>query len=397
MPEIKLKEQTETIFSLKELDEGVAIEICNKYNDKIGVQFPTPICPFYTLRPGGFIGHISLSDDTIIHIEPKVPISNIFLMLEYAYDLKSFQLLEGTVELNDIEQLYEILASILAKMVLDRYRKGLYRDYVKREDSLPYLKGRLLINQTIKASNRGSINLECEYCENTSDVIDNRILAWTLYRIPRLNIQREEVRKQLRQSYRAVSSSVEVSKMNPEDCVNRFYHRLNEDYQPMHALCRFFLEQCGPLTSDGDHEFIPFILNMNILFESFVAKWLEEHLPDDIKIKAQYTDNLSPDGVFSIRIDLVLMDLATGKVLAVLDTKYKNAQKPTIQDISQTVLYAVHMNTTQAFLIYPSDQTDLYTLPIKSVRVTCLRFDISKNLEEAGQIFLNDLLQKLER
>ena len=152
MPEIKLKEQSERVFNLKELDEKVAIEISENYHDKITVQFPTPIYQNYTLRPGGFIGHISLSDDTIIHIEPKVPISNIFLMLEYAYDLKSFQLLERTVKLNDIEQLYEILASILAKRVLERYRKGLYRDYVKREESLPYLKGRLLINQTIKAS-----------------------------------------------------------------------------------------------------------------------------------------------------------------------------------------------------------------------------------------------------
>lgn len=396
MQEIILEEESNTIKDRNELDERIAIEICNRYNSYIDVQFPTPVNPYYVLRPGGYIGHISITEDTVIHIEPRVPINNIFLMLEYAYNLKSFHFLEGIVELNQINELYEALASVLAKKVLDRYRKGLFRDYVKREESLPYLKGRLLINQTIRATNRGSVNLECEYSENTADVIDNKILAWTLYRVSLFNIQREDVRKQLRQAYRALSGSVEISSISPQDCINRLYHRLNEDYEPMHALCRFFLEQCGPLSNGGDHDFIPFILSMPHLFELFVAKWLEKHLPDDIKIKAQYYTNLDEHGMFSVKIDLVLIDLMSGQTLAVLDTKYKTTERPSITDISQVVLYAIHMNTRKAFLIYPSNVTEIYTIPIKSVSVNCLRFDISKNPEEAGQIFLCNLLQKLK-
>ena len=52
---------------------------------------------------------------------------------------------------------------------------------------------------------------------------------------------------------------------------DRLYHRLNQDYQPMHGLCRFFLEHSGPTHQDGDSAMIPFVVHMPALFEKFVA------------------------------------------------------------------------------------------------------------------------------
>jgi len=72
------------------------------------------------------VGHIPVGDDLLVRILPKVPISNLFGMLEVAYNLRSFRILDGEIGIESIEDLYERIVSILARRVLDRARKGLY-------------------------------------------------------------------------------------------------------------------------------------------------------------------------------------------------------------------------------------------------------------------------------
>ena len=67
----------------------------------------------------------------------------------------------------------------------------------------------------------------------------------------------------------------------------------------------------------------------------------------------QYHASLDESGTFSFRIDLVLRDVSSDRVLAVLDTKYKRNHDPEESDIQQIVAYSVRMNTKNAFLIYP--------------------------------------------
>jgi 5-methylcytosine-specific restriction enzyme subunit McrC len=226
--------------------------------------------------------------------------------------------------------------------------------------------------------------------------MDNRILAWTLYRIPRLDLHRDDVRRQVSRAYRSILGEVNIDSISPQDCINRFYHRLNEDYQPMHALCRFFLEHCGPMTSNGNHEFIPFVLYMPNLFESFVAEWLRANLPPDISLKSQYWVDLDNENKLSFRIDLVLVESSSDRVLAVLDTKYKRSDKPSQPDIAQIISYAVKMDTKKAFLVYPSYETNTFKFNVKDIMISSLIFDISKDPDEAGQKFLNELKERLK-
>jgi 5-methylcytosine-specific restriction enzyme subunit McrC len=48
----------------------------------------------YGLRSRGWVGQIPIGDDLLVRISPKVPIDNLFRMLEVAYNLRSFR---GTV------------------------------------------------------------------------------------------------------------------------------------------------------------------------------------------------------------------------------------------------------------------------------------------------------------
>jgi len=356
----------------------------------------------YVLRSKGYVGQIPLGDDLLLRINPKVQITNLFRMLEYAYQLKSFNFLEGSIEVESIEDIFERLASILAKRVLNRGRKGLYQGYVREEEPLPYLRGRVLVMPSVRQALRGSVHLECEYEEHTPDLEDNRILAWTLYQLPRFRIQRDEVRKQVRQAYRVLSRVVGVTDINSKNCINRFYHRLNEDYKPMHGLCRFFLEHCGPGLKAGKFNFIPFTLHMPSLFESFVAAWLEKNLEEEEKehtlpgmhIKPTHIVYLDDNQKFVFKIDLLLKD-THNKILAVMDTKYKRGMEPEIADIQQIVAYATSMKTRNAFLIFPSNITNKISLSVGEIKVKSLCFDLDKNPDDAGKLFLKQLRDSL--
>ena len=398
MQTITLNEEEDLALTRDALPEHLILSLCRSHKEQISVDFPNPMNNYcYVLRSKGYVGQIPLSNDVIIKILPKVHVSNIFRMLEYTYKLKSFQLLKGITEVESLEDLFERLVSILAKRVLDRARKGLYRSYVREEECSHYQRGRILLIPTLRRMQRASLGLECEYEEHTEDLIDNQILIWTLFQLPRFGLKREDVRRIVRQAYHTLASSVSINHIEPQDCLHRFYHRLNDDYKPMHGLCRFFLEHSGPGLEKGSHNFIPFLVNMPRLFEAFIAELLKADPPGMTYVKPQYEAHLDPNGVFSFRIDLVLNDLANDLTLAVLDTKYKRESRPVEEDIKDIVAYAVRMDTTRGFLVYPSHNTESVSLKVGNIRIRTLGFDIGRDPNEEYNLFIEEIRASLSK
>lgn len=389
---ISIEEEVNNAFKKGELDEKTAIIIDKVYGKQINVDFPTPKNNYcFILRSRGTIGWIPISRKIILRIHPKISIGNLFKMLEFVYNLPSFKILDGHIQVESVEDLIENLAAILAKNVLDRIRKGLYLDYLREEQELPFVRGRIKIIPTLLNIIQGSLKFECMYGHHTADLEDNQILVWTLYVISRLELQREDVRYLVRHAYRMLAGAVTVKKIDTIKCLKRVYHRLNSDYRPMHGLCWFFLEHCGPGLEIGPHDFIPFLLNMPSLFEAFVAKWIQVNLPRGLWLDIQYKKPIDELGTLTFQIDLVLVDVQTNQVLAVLDTKYKRTEKPERADIHQIVTYAESLRTQNAILIYPSTITQERSFPVGKIKVRTLVFDIDLEPEETGKLFIEKL------
>jgi 5-methylcytosine-specific restriction enzyme subunit McrC len=75
----------------------------------------------------------------------------------------------------------------------------------------------------------------------------------------------------------------------------------------MHALCRSFLEHLGPGHESGDHEMMPFLVKMDRLFELFVVRWLEKHLPSGFLIQSQEQMLMDANHDIKFKIDLSYM------------------------------------------------------------------------------------------
>jgi 5-methylcytosine-specific restriction enzyme subunit McrC len=390
---IQLTEYEVQYFQPDEIPHEAGIKLYDKYRTQIDVQLPNPNyrkLNRWCLKAKGWVGYIPLTSEIVIQINPKIPIKNLFGMLEYAYNLKSFHFLEGQIGCESLEGFYNNLAHVLAQKILERCRKGLYRKYIPKQAQLTYVRGKLNVQQIIRKP--WEVKLQCSYEEHTADIPENQILAWTLYIIGHSGFCSEKVSAIVRKAYHTLQGLVTLQTYKAEDCLHRQYNRLNEDYQLLHSLCRFFLENTTPSHENGKNATLPFLVNMARLYELFVAEWLKLNLPSNLTLKYQEIINIGKNIYF--KTDLILYDNVTFTPKYIIDTKYKASDSLSTQDINQVLAYSASKNCQEAILLYPTALTH----PLKdligdsNIRVRTLTFALDDNLDVAGQTFLKELL-----
>ncbi|MGD1910893.1 MAG: McrC family protein [Rivularia sp. (in: cyanobacteria)] len=386
---IELTEYRKKVLQTNEIDESVGIELYQKYKKQLDIEFPNYKTDYqWQIKAKGWVGYIPLRNELALKINPKVPIKNLFFMLEYAYNLKSFNFLIGLMNCDSLQGFYNNLADILAQLIFKRLRKGLYSSYLSKTQQLPYVRGRLDILETIEKP--WNLKLKCHYQEQTANIKDNQILLWTLFIISRNNSCSEKVSTIIRKAYHTLQPLITLKYFSPSDYIKLKYNRLNEDYRLLHYLCRFFLENTTPVNQDGNYKMLPFLVNMASLYELFIAEWLKLNLPTNLIIKYQERVNITKH--LNFQIDLLLYDISTAKPRYILDTKYKTPHSPSADDVAQVVAYAVSKNCSEVILIYPSALTHPLDELVGNIRVRSLTFFLDNNLEEAGKRFLKQLL-----
>lgn len=387
---VELVEHTPRLLDAAELPEAAGEALWHHYGAQVDVEFPSPrTAGRWRLTPKGWVGFIPLSPDLGIALRPKVGVRSVFGMLEHAYGLPSFRTLAGVHACTSLEELYERIASILGQRVRERVRRGLLHAYETADDRLPYVRGRLDVRRL--AATPWEARVPCTFEERTADVADNRLLIWALHLATRSGLCGERSSGHVRDAHRALHHAVTVVEQAPSDYLGRRYDRLNDDYAPMHALARFIVEHAGPRHAHGEHTMVPFILDMNRLFEAFVAAWLPAHLPDHLEVEAQANLGFGAGAPVRFVADLVLRHRATRAVLAVLDTKYKSDAVPSSDDVAQVVAYAEAWGTTEAVLVYPERRA--WEARVGGVRVRALGFTLEGEIEEAGSGFLEAVVR----
>lgn len=345
---IDLTENAASTVPRERLPMEVAAVVRDKWSHIVDIQ-PEFGGNSWRLVPRSYVGQIPVSKSHLLRLKPKVALSNVFYMLDIAYRAK-FLLFDHVTTCETLEDSYDRLARILAKRVLDRTRKGLYRSYVPDEDRLSFVRGRVNIRESLLP--RMDVRLHCHFEEHTADLEENQILLWTLGTILRGRGTQPETTRFVKAAHRAMCKGVGLVPFSGPDCVGRIYNRLNEDYRNLHCLCRFFLEQMTPTLRGGKSDMLPFLIEMSGLFELYVAESLRAKLPDGFRIAAQERVKVHDDGT-SCHIDLVLYDAVNNQPIAVLDTKYKSAEKANDADIYQVVAYAGAKRCSVAVLVYP--------------------------------------------
>lgn len=308
-------------------------------------------------------------------VEPKLAGENLGLvrLLEFTTGLSGFRRVSShrtlSVEPNSLD-LFDLLALLFAEECSVVVKGGLLSDYVPREDVLPALRGRLLVDHQLTRQFGRLDQVECRFDEHETDTPENQILAAALAVCSRRTGDRE-VRARIRRLENIFGEVCDPSgadlRLIRETLV---YNRMNEQYRGAHSLAWFIVDGLGirDVLAAGRTRSFAFLIDMNTLFERFVWRALESICArHGLRVQYQRKDrsilwDTSRERPYASVIPDLLVERANSAAALPIDAKYKeyDQKRPSPGDIYQTFLYAYAYERHEfehvpaALIVYPA-------------------------------------------
>ncbi|HKP53810.1 MAG TPA: hypothetical protein VJ183_14310 [Chloroflexia bacterium] len=330
----------------------------SRYAGRLSIT-PTERPGIYRLTAQDYVGRICLPGGQTVVIEPKIEVANLFYMLCVDAGLVHFY--QPLVRLKQNTEIFPFVLSALVSEAEKVLVKGVYSDYQAREEDLPLVRGRVALETQIARYGELRHRHICHYAQLSADTVENRIVAATLRQAALLLRPLTEV-TMLRRVRDLLHRFEEVAITTPATALVAFMrvkkHRLNAHYWPLLGLCRLVLNGLSLSEGDGPHPFPSFLVNMPLLFESFLTARLRSALPGEgLRAVAQRHDYLDAARKVGIRPDLLVYGATKTKPLLVLDAKYKRldvADAEINRDIYQVSAYMDRYSLSRGVLVYPS-------------------------------------------
>ena len=292
-----------------------------------------------------YVGRVCLPSADV-EIMPKCPIQNVLELIAYAQRVPE---LRAGIHESAAGSLTDLVIAAFAEQLERLVSAGLRRDYREAADDLVVLRGRLDLERQIRRPHGARLRLSCRYEDHTLATPFNAVLRYALSRAATPWMPLARRLSALRSRLEAVPSRP----FTPDEIERFHYDRLTEFYAPAHRMCRLVLEGAGVAFEDhGDVPAGSFLVDMNRVFEGFVARWLAEHLPSPFSVDVQSTHHLDLEGGIPLRPDVLIR--RAGEVIAVVDAKYKVRTNASVSsdDAFQALAYARRFGLRQAWLLF---------------------------------------------
>jgi 5-methylcytosine-specific restriction enzyme subunit McrC len=348
---------------------------------------PTRQRDVYRLTPAGHVGTIVAPGCRLL-IRPKIPVRNLFSLLDPTGPVP---LAEDRTAAAPGDELLDLLAGQLARLLAERAARGLHRAYVERSVHGPFLQGRLDLPAQLRDAHGRKDRVHSRHEDFTADVPCNQVPRATAELVLRSTLLGAAARTVL---LRSLTPFAEISPvaLGPESFAGAAADRLAEAYRPLLDLCRLLAESLSPGAEAGSCPCPAFLLDMERVFERYltahcVAAWdgvsglatavqplLRPHAP----VEGQ------PD--LSMRPDLILE--RDGRPVLVVDAKWKRLPHGALltADVYQVLAYCAALGVGRAALVYPGRhsrrweyrferspvQLEVYTLRVVGSREACL-------------------------
>lgn len=326
---------------------------------------------------GNFIGQVPLTEDVVIHVAPKVPISNLARVIGVASQpircLDFFRRkyrLDGFASNNLLEAMCRSLLSSLREIDAE----GVYREYVIKEGNCGSLRGRLNAVEYIRSSiaKAQRTTVPCSYYELSIDTLFNRVIKRAIHEIGFALSRDEHVDASILRELAYFSDVfVSVPLDNSPSLLDRVRGELARKHVPdlrryyldVLDVCLIILEGSGVELVDqhGKAEMHSLVVNLEDAFEQYIRQVLrsfavagagESILDGNLEGKSfLFSDNPS----YSAKPDLIVVKNRTTKLIGDVKYKTKLAESDRYQLISHSISYGV----TKAFFVTPAvNETD---------------------------------------
>ncbi len=296
--------------------------------------------------------------------------ANLLSMLSYAYDLRLYEQDRAGLEVQSASWL-EILTRLFVVTLRREILAGLAQEYVVREETLSVLRGRWDVQRQLKQAAHTQAAFDVIYDDLSADIPLNQVFRFTVEQLR--NLSRDAGNQALLADLAAWFSPVAlVPQVTVEFLDSIPFNRLNERFLPAFHLARLFLSANIIQLTAGSLPVSAFLLDMNVLFERFVAGFLarfrQQIFPaswQDIAVLSQsegaawYLGRSGGKNLLRLRPDLLFSQPGQPAPLLIADTKYKRLDPSgrglplSAEDVYQMLAYAVRLRCPLGLLLYP--------------------------------------------
>ncbi len=343
----------------------------------------------YRVVAGSVVGTAHVAGVQVL-VRPKIPLRNLLYLLGAGYD--DIRWWEETFPYDREQELLPAFLAFFARSLQRALGAGLLRTYRWEDERLPTIRGRIDFAEQLRRPGL-ALPIPCRYEEFTADNRLNRYLRAAVRRALFVPEVPAALRSVL-QAELARFEEVQDTAVGVDELDGYVHTRLDDHYRTPLALARILL--AGGTISDrrGSTGAGTFAIDMNRLFEDFVAERLRRHLAPELVLEREPVTALDVDRKVHAKPDIVIRR-SGGRIAHVADVKYKLsgsgfARNP---DYYQLLAYATVMKQPAGTLIYHDAGGD-DRLPTRievrnsPVALTTYRLDLRGDLREVEQQLL---------
>lgn len=247
----------------------------------------------------------------------------------------------------------EILIREYAKSLFDCLKRLTPKKYVREEDNLNYLKGKLKFKENIKYNSANQAKFYCEYDTFSENNLLNQLFLFVstcLYNISNDNYNKKTLKLII--NYYTDIALLRFDKFK----ANKINLTRNQElFKKPFNLAKMFVEKTSVDLSKNKFENISLVWDMNKLFEEFIFEVMKKANPE-WNFTAQKGKKLL-DGDNNKKRNTFVDILAENKEQKIIiDTKYKklaNSNDFSNADVFQVSTYCLLHNANHAVLLYP--------------------------------------------
>ncbi len=254
--------------------------------------------------------------------DKSILINNIYHMLSYAFQNLS-QSIYDDVAIESFDEMYDLLAAILAKGIGLQLKQGLYREYINRQEELSVLRGKINMSGTIKNQLVHKRVLTCDFDDLSENNLFNQIIKTTVSLLLRNDTVKSKYKDDLKKKM-LFFSNIEFLEPTSIRWSSIRFQRNNQTYRMLISICQLILEGMLMTTDTGEYRLASFLDEQHMcrLYEKFILEYYNRHYPE-LKVSASQIPWSVDDGVRTM-LPMMQSDIHLQKdnTVLIIDAKY---------------------------------------------------------------------------
>lgn len=279
--------------------------------------------------------------------DKSILINNIYHMLSYAFQILTQDTYDD-VAIESFDEMYDLLAAILARGIGIQLKQGLYCEYINRQEELSVLRGKINMSGTIKNQLVHKRVLTCDFDDLSENNLFNQIIKTTVSLLLRNDTVKSKYKDDLKKKM-LFFSNIDFLEPTSIRWSSIRFQRNNQTYRMLISICQLILEGMLMTTDTGEYRLASFVDEQRMcrLYEKFILEYYNRHYPE-LKVSASQIPWSVDDGVRTM-LPMMQSDihLQKGNTVLIIDAKYYSHTTQTQYD-----KHTLHSNNMYQIFTY---------------------------------------------